>query len=601
MRSSTKSANDGPMKGRGTALAWPLALAIATATATGLAAPARGEPTAAAASMGAIQLSTGRGRLVTLSRPMSDLFVANPDIADVQVRSPTQLYVFAKKAGETTVSATAKSGAVVFASTVRVGNNFGSVQEMLDLAMPESRIVATPMNGVVLLTGTVAGPGDGAEAERLVAAYVGEGTKVLSRLKTATPLQVNLQVKFAEVNRSFLKNVGSNLVTRDRSGGFNFGVLSGRNPGTIANFDTSKLPQVDASSRFGFPAGTLTLPFDPRTGQFVLPDSGAQYTFTKNENTRSTFGLAGRLLGLDVLSAIDLGETQGQVTTLANPNLTALSGETGTFLAGGEIPIPISQALGTTTVEYKEFGVSLTYTPTVLADGRISLRVRPEVSQLDYSNAVPIGNIQIPALTTRRAETTVELGSGQSFMIAGLMSNNHNNTYDKTPGVGDLPVLGALFRSNAFQRNETELVIIITPYLVKPANAGEIMLPTDGYRAPTDLQRALLGQLDGGKSGEQRPKPTTLTGHATPPVSIGANAPLPPQANMAPPQANMAPPQADMAPPRADPAAPGAPGAPVQVQALPAPVAPPPATDPRKGKKARKKTSVAPAPGFSLN
>ena len=585
MRSSTKR----PMKGRGAALAWPLALAVATATMAAVETPARGEPTAAAASLGAIQLSTGRGRLVTLSRPMSDLFVANPEIADVQVRSPTQLYVFGKKAGETTVSATAKGGAVVFASTVRVGTNFGSVQEMLDLAMPESRIVATPMNGIVLLTGTVAGPGDGAEAERLVQAYVGEGTKVLSRLKAATPLQVNLQVKFAEVNRSFLKNIGNNITTRDRTGGFNFGVISGRNPGTIANFDTSVLPQIDASARFGFPAGTLTLPFDPRTGQFVLPNAGAQYSFTKNENTRSTLGLAGKLFGLDVLSAIDLGETQGQVTTLANPNLTALSGETGTFLAGGEIPIPISQALGTTTVEYKEFGVSLTYTPTVMSDGRISLRVRPEVSQLDYSNAVPIGNIQIPALTTRRAETTVELGSGQSFMIAGLMSNSHNNNYDKTPGVGDLPVLGALFRSNAFQRNETELVIIITPYLVKPANAGEIMLPTDGYRAPTDLQRVLLGQLDGGKSGEQRPKPTTLTGHATPPVSIGANAPLPAQAGA----------QADLTPPAPPPAMPG------QVQALPAPapapVASPPSDDRRKARKDRKKKSAAPAPGFSLN
>ena len=566
------------MKGRGAALAWPLALAIATATMTAVSAPVRGEPAAATpAPGGAIQLSTGRGRLVNLSRPMSDLFVANPDIADVQVRSPTQLYVFGKKAGETTVSATAKGGAVVFASTVRVGTNYGSVQEMLDLAMPESRIVATPMNGLVLLTGTVHGPDDGAEAERLVQAYVGEGTKVLSRLRAATPLQVNLQVKFAEVNRSFLKNIGNNLITRDRGTGFSFGALSGRNPGTITDFDTSKFPEVDASSRFGFPAGTLKLPFDPSTGQFVVPGSGAQWSLTKNENVRSTFGLFGRLFGLDVLSAIDLGETQGQVTTLANPNLTALSGETGTFLAGGEIPIPISQALGTTTVEYKEFGVSLTYTPTVMSDGRISLRVRPEVSQLDYSNAVPIGNVQIPALTTRRAETTVELGSGQSFMIAGLLSNNHNNTFDKTPGVGELPVLGALFRSNAFQRNETELVIIITPYLVKPANAGEIMLPTDGYKAPTDLQRVLFGQLQEGKSGEQRPKPTMLTGHATPPATFGAVAPAVPQPQPGAPASQPAP-------------LPSGPSFPPAATGKAAPAD-------RKGKGA----APVPAPGFSIN
>ena len=304
-------------------------------------------------------------------------------------------------------------------------------------------------------------------------------------------------------------------------------MISGRgNAGTITNYPTANLPQIDASARFGLPAGSLTLPFDPRTGDFVLPNAGAQYSFTQSPTTRTTLGLAGKLLGLDVLQAIDLGEQNGQVTTLANPNLTALSGETGTFLAGGEIPIPISQALGTVTVEYKQFGVSLAYTPTVMSDGRISLRVRPEVSQLDYANAVPLGGTRIPALTTRRAETTVELGSGQSFMIAGLMSNAHNNFFDKTPGVADLPVLGALFKSNAFQRNETELVIVITPYLVKPTNAGDIQLPTDGYKAPTDLQRVLLGTLSDGASGAVRPKPTMELG---PPVApaMGANAAAP--------------------------------------------------------------------------
>lgn len=520
MRLTSKHPGKHPRKHLG----WSLALALGTTTLAAL-------PGAATAQAGAqapvVQVSTNRGRLITLARPMSDLFVANPEIADVQVRSPTQLYVFGKKPGETTVSATAKGGAVVYASTVRVGNNYDSIGQMLTLAMPDSQIQATPMNGLVLLTGTVRGPEDGAEAERLVQAFVGEGTKVLSRLRTATPLQVNLQVRFAEVNRSFLKNIGSNLLTRDTTGGFQFGIASGRTPGTIGNFDTSKLPQVDASSRFGFPAGTLTLPFDPRTGQFVYPNSGSQYSFTQSQTARTSLGLAGKLFGLDVLQAIDLGETAGQVTTLANPNLTALSGETGTFLAGGELPIPISQGLGTVAIEYKEFGVSLAYTPTVLSDGRISLRVRPEVSQLDYSNAVTLGNTQVPAFTTRRAETTVELGSGQSFMIAGLMSNTHNNVYDKTPGAADLPVIGALFKSNAWQRNETELVIIITPYLVKPMNANDVKLPTDGYKAPTDLERVLLGQLNGLGKAEDRPKPSMAPGTtvAPPAPSLGAAAP----------------------------------------------------------------------------
>ncbi|MFW2852889.1 type II and III secretion system protein family protein [Sphingomonas sp. TX0543] len=503
----------------------PLAIALAAAavTATPVATLAQSAPSTGSS---VVQLATNRGRLVTLARPMSDLFVANSEIADVQVRSPTQLYIFGKKAGETTVSATSKGGGVVYSATIRVGNNYDSLGQMLKLAMPEAAITATTMNGVVLLTGTVAQPDDSAEAERLVTAFVGEGTKVVSRLRTATPLQVNLQVKFAEVSRSFIKNIGSNILTRDTTSGFGFGVLSGRSPGTISNFNTTGLPMIDASSKFGLPAGTLSLPFDPRTGNFVYPNSGSQYSFTQGTE-RTTLGFAGKLFGLDVLQALDLGERIGQVSTLANPNLTALSGETGTFLAGGEIPIPIAQGLGAVSIEYKQYGVSIAYTPTVLADGRISLRVRPEVSQLSSDTAITFNGTTIPGITTRRAETTVELGSGQSFMIAGLLQNSHNNSIDKTPGIGDLPVLGALFRSNGFQRNETELVIVITPYLVKPVNANDIVLPTDGYKAPTDLDRVLFGQLGGGTNGGQRPKPTMEAGPPAQP-SVGVAAPVSP-------------------------------------------------------------------------
>ena len=505
-------------------IGWPLAVALAAVAMVGT--PAVAPAQNAVASGPVLQLATNRGRLITLSKPMSDLFVANSEIADVQVRSPTQLYVFGKKGGETTISATSKSGAVVYAATVRVGNNYDTIGQMLQLAMPDANVTATTMNGVVLLTGTVANPDDGAETERLVQAFVGDDTKVISRLRTATPLQVNLQVRFAEVSRSYIKNIGSNILTRDQTGGFSFGVASGRAPGTIGNFDTSSFPTLDASASLGLPAGTISLPYNVRTGQFVLPNSGSSYTFTKGAE-RTTLGLAGKLFGMDVLQALDLGERIGQVTSLANPNLTALSGETGTFLAGGEIPIPIAQGLGGVGVEYKTFGVSIAYTPTVLSDGRISLRVRPEVSQLDYSNAVTISGAQVPGLTTRRTETTVELGSGQSFMIAGLLQNNHNNSIEKTPGIGDVPILGALFRSNGFQRNETELVIVITPYLVKPVNANDIVLPTDGYKTPTDVERILLGQLNSSKTGLDRPKPTLEAGPPAAPA-VGAVAPVAP-------------------------------------------------------------------------
>jgi pilus assembly protein CpaC len=482
-----------------------------------------------------VQVNTGRGRLVTLARPMSDLFVADDSIADVQVRSPTQLYVFGKKSGETTISATSKGGGVVYAATVRVGNNYDSIGTMLRLAMPEAQITATPMNGLVLLTGTVGAPDDAAEAERLVQAYVGEGTKVLSRLKTATPLQVNLQVRIAEVSRSFVKNIGNNITSRAGGSGFQFSVAQGRQ-GTITTVPgIAGLPNAPVDANGARPGDTL----------FGLPAKGSN---------GSTFNFFGRLLGLDLISALDLGETVGQVTTLANPNLTALSGETGTFLAGGEVPIPVSQGLGAVSVEYKQYGVGLSYTPTILSDGRISMRVRPEVSQLDYSNAVTLSGTRVPGLTTRRTETTVELGSGQSMMISGLLSNNHNNTYDKTPGLGDLPVIGALLRSNQFQRNETELVIVITPYLVKPVNnVSDIKLPTDGYHAPSDLGRVFLGELGGGTSGGQRPVPIAVPG-TVPSPTIGATAPVA--------------------------AAPG--------------TATPPAPKPKKGKR-----GDAPAPGFS--
>lgn len=219
----------------------------------------------------------------------------------------------------------------------------------------------------------------------------------------------------------------------------------------------------------------------------------------------------------------------GQVTTLATPNLTALSGETASFLAGGEIPIPVAQGLGTTTVEFKQYGVSLAFTPTVLADGRISLRVRPEVSQLSSAGAVQLNGVTIPALTTRRSETTVELGSGQSMVIGGLLQNAHNNSISKTPGLGDVPILGTLFRSNGFQRNETELMIVITPYLVKPVNANEIALPTDGYKSPGDVERVLMGQLSSSNKAGDRPKPTMAApAGATP--SLGAMTPAAPAA-----------------------------------------------------------------------
>lgn len=454
-----------------------------------------------------IVISIGRGELVTIPGAMADVFIANDAVADVQVKSQRQLYVFGKAGGETTIYASNSRGDVIWSANVRVGSNIDSIDQMLALAMPEAKIgVATMGTNTILLTGTVAAPEDAAEAERLVQAFVGDGTNVISRLKMATPLQVNLQVRFAEVSRSLVREIGGNLTTGDYTNGFRFGVGTGRNLGG-KEFSWDGPLGVGNTSAVTLPDGTVIAgPSIDKVG------SGA------------TLGGVGRFLGLDLLGALDLGERDGLVTTLSQPNLTALSGETAEFLAGGEFPIPTSQGLGATSIEYRKYGVSLAYTPTVLANGRISIRVRPEVSELSSQGAVTINNFQIPALTTRRAETTVELGSGQSFMIAGLMSNNSQTTIEKAPGAGDVPILGNLFRSRSFRRGETELVIVVTPYLVKPVNASDIKLPTDGFRSASELQQFIGYRENDGQSGSARPGPTAVD-KEVPPPSVGGVTP----------------------------------------------------------------------------
>lgn len=429
-----------------------------------------------------VVLSIGKGQLINVPGSMTDVFVADDKIADVQIKSRNQLYVFGKSGGETTLYASNAAGEIVWSANIRVGSNIDSIDQMLTLAMPEAKIsVATMGNNTVLLTGTVAAPEDAAEAQRLVQAFTGENFNVISRLRMATPLQVNLQVRIAEVRREFVRAIGVNLASGDFSDGFKFGAATGR-PGAIRDLVA------------GGPLGVG-----------VSGQGASNVTKIAAGTTLAAFG---KFLGLDFGAALDLAETQGLVTTLAQPNLTALSGETADFLAGGEFPIPLSQGLGNIAVTYKKFGVSLAYTPTVLANGRISLRVRPEVSELSSQGSVILEGFQVPAISTRRAETTVELGSGQSFMIAGLLSNQSQNALEKAPGIADIPILGNLFRSKTYRKGETELVIVVTPYLVKPVNANDIRLPTDGFRSPTEIQ-STFGYLENdGVSGEPRPLPT---------------------------------------------------------------------------------------------
>jgi pilus assembly protein CpaC len=414
-------------------------------------------------------LSIGRGQQVNLSSNITDVVVADPAIADVEVKSGRQIYILGKGPGETTVFATDAAGRNIFQATVRVGSNMDSIAQMLTIAMPESQIVVTTMNGVVLLTGTVGQPEEAVEAENLVKAFTGPTTQVVSRLKNATPLQINLQVRIAEVSRSLSKEINGNLQAL-RSGTDNngqpyaFGVAHGRD-------------------------------FVSDNKQLIYP-----------QDTSTIAGL-GRLFGVDIGAAFDMSEKAGLISTLANPNLTTVSGETAEFLAGGQFPVVTSSNNGT-SVEYKNYGVNLTYTPIVLSDGRISLRVRSEVSDISSQGAIRINGIEVPATTNRMAETTVELGSGQSMMIAGLLSNQMGSSVSKLPGAGDIPLLGALFKSNGWRRNETELMIVITPYLVKPVSESQLALPTDGLHSPSDLERAFLGKMSNDKRSKTRPMPS---------------------------------------------------------------------------------------------
>lgn len=468
-------------------LARRAALALATATMLTLPSQALQAQSQMDAQNG-VELSVGRGQLVSLPAAMTDVFVADDKIADIQVRSNRQLFVFGKAPGETTVVATNAAGHVIFSQVVRVGRNIQTIDQMLSLAMPDAQIAVTTMNGVTLLTGTVQQADDAAEAERLVQAFIGDDQKLVSRLRMATPLQVNLQVRIAEVNRTLVKEISGNVLTSDRDGPMGNGFL-----GAIAR---------------GRTAGTVT----------YNPDGSTTYGINTISGTNTLAG-AGRLFGLDIIASLDIGERSGLVATLAQPNLTAISGETADFLAGGEFPIPIPGNFAGTTIEYRKYGVSLAYTPTVLSSGRISLRVRPEVSELSTEGAIRFQGFEVPALTVRRAETTVELGSGESFMIAGLLSNRSIGSIDKIPGLGDIPLLGTLFKSDNFRRGETELVIVVTPYLVKPVDANTIKLPTDAFNAPSDLNRLLAGHESAGETGGSRPVPRLETAPPAAPTS----------------------------------------------------------------------------------
>jgi pilus assembly protein CpaC len=426
-----------------------------------------------------ISLNTGKGMAVRLPRAAKNVFVADPKVANVNPVSTRLVYVYGAGDGETTLYAVDNADKVIYSATVRVGNNISQLGQMLKMALPGSTVDVKTLNGMVFLSGFVGTPKDVEEAGRLAQQLVGDKQIVINRLATQTPVQVMLQVKIAEVSRETLKQIGVNWNSSDPSKGFQLGILGPRDFIEDAKVELSEildkvtgLPTGNFASYVKTPAKFLLSSF----GGYSLPFSG------------------GNVFGANIEGAIDALEREGLLSVLAEPSITALSGEKASFLAGGEFPVPVSSQNGQISVSFKNYGVGLDFIPVVHSSSRISLKVKTEVSQLTDSGAVRLDSITISALQTRKAETVVEAGSGESFVIAGLLQNTINTDLSKMPGLGNLPVIGALFKSDKFNRKETELVIVVTPYLVKPMQPDQVRLPTDGMRATNDIERLLLSR-----------------------------------------------------------------------------------------------------------
>jgi pilus assembly protein CpaC len=383
-----------------------------------------------------------KSQTLRVDRPIGKAAIGNDKIADVLPVSLSSVYILGKEVGSTNLSLFDKKGGLIAVVDIVVSPDTQGLKRKLAELLPTERIGVSVSNDSVVLDGRVSSP---AAAERVAAvAETFAPKKVINMMTIGTPQQIMLEVRFAEMSRGTVKQLG------------------------ISNFN------------FG---NGLT----NTTGTVVGPGGGIG-----GYSAVVAFPLSNISFQLDAL------EQQGLVRTLAQPNLVALSGETAAFLAGGEFPIPANVAVnGQIQIEFKEFGVSLKFTPTLLEDGLINLLVAPEVSSLDPAAGIDLNGIRIPGLKTRRARTTVELRDGQSFALAGLIQSDFNNTVNAIPLLGQVPIIGALFRSTNFNRQETELVMVVTPRIVRPVQAGTTLAtPTDRVQEPSDLDMFLLGKTE---------------------------------------------------------------------------------------------------------
>ena len=441
--------------------AW-LALALITPPA----ALAQGFSTSSDAGLlaGQLDVPLHKSQVVTVDRPFVKAMVGNDEIADIVPVTNRSLYVLGKKMGTTSLTIYDRNNIVISVVDVAVGPDIVSLRRQMAELIPNEQIGARISNDAVVLTGVVSNGPAVDRAMQLAQSYAGD--KVINMMSVGASQQVMLEVRFSEINRQTGKQIGISGLTSGDGG--TFGSATGNGAGLTTDLETGQ--------------GILRL--DSVTGSFGV--------------FRKTFGA----LGLNINATLDALERKGLVKTLAEPTLIALSGETASFLAGGEFPVPVQQSnngggdAGGITVEFKPFGVSLAFTPTILADGIINLQVEPEVSSIDPSASITVNGLTIPGLQTRRANTVLELRDGESFALAGLIRKDFATTVRQVPLLGSIPIIGTLFRSTGFNKGETELVIVVTPRIVQPVKASQIQLPTDRVQNPNEGDLFLLGRTD---------------------------------------------------------------------------------------------------------
>lgn len=458
------------------------------------------QASAATSSSGAgiFYVPINRAELITTKSDMGEVVVTDPDVANVLVHGKRKVSVIGMQVGQTTLRIFDPSHKLIRNVDVVVTYDLPAVRKALKQYLPNERIGVSMINTRMALTGDVSSAAAATNAMQIAAEFVGgkasdvkkavENAKqstnespILNMMKVSSGQQVMLRIRIGEAQRTAVKNLGVSL---QAFGGEDLPLAIGTGIG--------RLVTSGSSSAFSY-------------GSYQASDATSAF-FTGSIRSANRTGVGGALEAL---------ERDGLVKILAEPNLTALSGEEAQFLAGGEFPIPVPQQGNTTTIEYKPFGVALKFTPYVLSQNRIRIQVNPEVSELSNLNAITTSSgYTAPSIVTRRASTTVELAPGESFMIAGLMRDDVNTSIDQLPGAGDVPVLGALFRSTAFRRNESELVISVTPYLVDPIKGADIKLPTDDYRPASFMESIFFGAL-GGMRGDKDPSLEGPTGFMT--------------------------------------------------------------------------------------